>query len=100
MDEPGVISSFLTWCRQKDDPAGDTSLSLGGLYSNTDTHVTWLERKLRKGDVVRIEIVDTEKVSRPKSKRRETPAMRLKQTKDYVRRTAESFGWSITEGKK
>ena len=100
MDEPGVVSSFLTWLRQENEPAGIATLSLGGLHSNTDTHVTWLERKLKKGDIVRIEIVEAAKISRPKSTRRETPATRAKHTKDYVRRTAESFGWTITEGKK
>jgi hypothetical protein len=103
LNEPGVVTTNLTWVRgQKESKqeADDLFAMASGLVSRTGTHLTWIQRQIKIGDVIEIKIIEAEDISKPKFKRRETAATRTKRTKSYVRRTAESFGWTITEGKK
>lgn len=103
LDEPGVVTTCLTWVRGQEKPkpeADDLSVIAGGLISRTNTHLTWMQRPLKMGDVIEIKIIQAEKTNKPKSKSRETAATRAKRTKDYVRKTAKSLGWTITESKK
>jgi phosphopantetheine adenylyltransferase len=73
----------------------ELSLHVGGLFSRTHTHVTWLHRKLKMGDSVRIDIVEVAKVDRPKKKKSESPQSRMKREQDYVMKKAASWGWKI-----
>lgn len=76
-------------------------LDVGGLISPRDEHVRWQEfRWLREGDEVRIKVVETEVVDKPKTRYRPAPRKDLAAQKRYVREMAKKFGWKIVKRKK
>ncbi|HEY3451294.1 MAG TPA: hypothetical protein VGK67_33355 [Myxococcales bacterium] len=72
-----VLTSCLTWVNRKPKPGSravdhDLSISMTGLDSNgpsweSGTHVGWIGKKLKAGDVVQLRILDADKVDPPKS---------------------------------
>ena len=103
LNEPGVVTTNLTWVRAEKNPKrapDDIGVTAGGLVSRTNTYLTWTQRRIKVGDVIEMKVIQAEKISKPKSTSRETAATRTKRTKDYVRRTAKSLGWTITDSKK
>jgi hypothetical protein len=75
------------------------TLLVGGLISPTGEHVTWKRRRLKIGDEVRIKIVESVSVDRPRERLRLDPRDEVKRQKKYVREMAKKFGWKITTGR-
>jgi hypothetical protein len=71
------------------------SLHVGGLIKS-DEHVTWRTSKLKNGDELLIQILESESVDQPKKRHLRDFAEEVTQEKDYVRRMAKKFGWQIT----
>ena len=61
----------------------ELSLAVGGLVTPKDQHVTWIQRQpLKAGDKVQIEVVETERVDRPRGRKpRRKPAQVRAETK-------------------
>lgn len=75
---------------------GETALTVGGLISSKDEHVSWIKRrKLRKGDELLVKVVEVETVDNPRHRHRKTRD-ELRERKLYVRAAAKSFGWTIS----
>jgi hypothetical protein len=68
----GVLSAIVNWVGRSDE-AGDLSMLLGGLDSNSDETVTYPTPSLRVGDEVSILIVDTDHVDPPERRSRNRP---------------------------
>lgn len=72
-------------------------LHVGGLISRTQTHVRWLQRALKQGDSVRIEVADVTKVDRPRKRKAESARSRRKREQEYVVKKAAEWGWKIVK---
>lgn len=100
IDELGVLMANVTWLRMT-EPGKQTKvteelrLHVGGLLTGTQAHVTWFERELKVGDSVRIEIIDTAKVDRPRRYRMESARTRRKREQAHVLKQAAEWGWKI-----
>jgi hypothetical protein len=101
MKEAGVVTTHITWFKGR-GPRGpkqaveETDLHVAGFYSATRRHVRWAQRPLKKGDTVRIEVVDAVKISKSKVSIRETPKQRLQREQDHMRKKAKEWGWTIS----
>jgi hypothetical protein len=66
----GAVGNLGTKTRRDRNERPDLYLSVGGLTSRVkgpDEHVRWAkQRRLRKGDKIQVEILETDKVDRPK----------------------------------
>ena len=51
-----------------------------------NVNLKWAERKLCIGDQIRIKVVQTSKVDRPRSRKREDPGLDEKQKRRYYKR--------------
>ena len=70
-------------------------LSVGGLISRTDELVSWPNQKLRVGDEIKINILETVSADNPETRRRRDPAQELRAQKKYVRTMARKLRWKI-----
>jgi hypothetical protein len=96
----GVLTSSLAWRGaqpyQKGGPtvAEYLRLYVGGL-ANSGDQLRWLDRKLKRGDVVSIKVVEADSPDKPRERQHPSPATDLRRRKQYVRRMAKQFGWKI-----
>jgi hypothetical protein len=96
----GVLSTCLTWRGpqpyQKGGPtvAEYLRLDVGGL-ADSGEHLRWLDRKLKREDIVSIKVVEIDSADKPRERQRPNPAADLRRQKQYVRRMAKQFGWKI-----
>jgi hypothetical protein len=98
--ELGVLSTCLAW--QASQPEGQTSaavvehlrLEVGGLAESGE-HFRWIDRKVKRGDILTIKVVRAALVDNPRKRDRPNPAARLRSQKEYVRRMAKQLGWKI-----
>ena len=97
--DDGVLSAHVTSVvgRGRDE----LWLHVGGLISPKDEHVRWQQHRwLREGDEVRIKVVETGVVDKPRKRYRPDPRKELVAQKRYVREMAKKFGWKIQTGRK
>jgi hypothetical protein len=93
----GVLSAIINYVRGHGK--NETSLHVGGLIGSADEHVQWVKRrKLRKGDELRVRIVEVESVDSPSDRDRHSKA-EIRERKRYVREAAKKFGWTISIGR-
>ena len=71
-------------------------LRVGGLIVPTMEHVLWRNQKLKRGDEVRVKIVESDSTDRPKERHQRDQKQELKAQKRYVREMARKFGWKVT----
>ena len=96
----GVLSTCLSWRGPQPYQKGGPSvaeylrLDVGGLADSGD-HLRWLDRKLKRGDVLGIKVVEVDSADKPRGRQRPNPAADLRRQKQYVRRMARQFGWKI-----
>ena len=92
----GVLTAIATWVRRAAPTTEATrprkrrkeelDLRVGGLAHDRDganVHVEWAVRSLRHGDEIRIRVVQAERVSRPRRRKREDPRLVEKQKRRY-----------------
>ncbi len=75
------------------------TLRVAGLINATQEHVIWSRRRLKIGDEVRVKIVESASIDRPKERIRIDPKQDLRRQKRYVRDMAKRFGWKLTTGR-
>jgi len=87
----GVLTSVVDWVPGR----GEGKLAVGGLISDLNEHVEWVEQRLEIGDEVTIKIVEAESSDVPKERKPRDPAKELEAQKNYVRVMAKKLGWKI-----
>jgi hypothetical protein len=107
LDSFGVVSAHVNWARwdpkklPKRRVLEVTRLHVGGLRSSRGEYLTWMDRPLKSGDSVRIEIVEADKVSRVRStRRRESSEARLRREQEHVLAKAREWGWKVQSDKR
>jgi hypothetical protein len=70
-------------------------LRVGGLIGPTEEHVLWKRQQLKTGDDVRVKVIETASVDRPKERHRRDPKRELASQKRYVREIARKLGWQV-----
>lgn len=96
IDETGVLAANITWVLGAvGEPDEHVSVTLGGLRSRVSEHLRWLNHPLKRNDLVTVRIVETDKVDRPRSRKKESQKLRLQQQQQYVRQMARELGWLI-----
>ena len=96
----GVLTTSLAWRGPQPYQKGGRSvaeylrLDAGGL-AHSGEHLRFLDRKLKRGDVVSIKVVEIASPDKPRERQRSNPAAELRRQKQYVRRMAKQFGWKI-----
>jgi hypothetical protein len=95
----GVLSACMSWRAQPYKKGGPPvaeylRLDVGGL-ANSGEHLRWLDRKLKRGDLVSIKVVEVDSVDKPRERQRPNAAADLRRQKQYVRQMAKRFGWKI-----
>jgi hypothetical protein len=100
----GVLSAHVTWVRRKgvhtltkkpDSVEEELTLHVGGLVTAKEEHVRWLDRNLKAGDEVTIQVGDEASLDRPRSRKRRDHTKELRSQKRYVREMAKRFGWKL-----
>jgi hypothetical protein len=71
-------------------------LRVGGLIVPTMDHVLWRNQKLKTGDEVRVKIIESSSIDRPKERHRRDSKQELRAQKRYVREMARKLGWKVT----
>lgn len=101
LPEPGVISSVLTWIKGREADAVESfGVRVGGLISKSRTFVEWHDQLLAVGDEVRFKVCERKKVSKPKSRRRESAAQQKRHKLDALKRLAEELGYDLVKQRK
>jgi hypothetical protein len=96
----GVLTTSLAWRGSQPYQKGGPSvaeylrLDVGGLAGSGE-HLRWLDRKLKRGDVVSLKVVEVDSVDKARERQRPNPAADLHRQKQYVRRMAKKLGWKI-----
>ena len=96
-----MLSTIVTWRGsqpyEKGGPAVPEYLRLdvGGLASDSGEHLRWVDRKLKRGDVISIRVVEAASADKPRERKRPDPAADLRAKKRYVRKMAKELGWRI-----
>jgi hypothetical protein len=97
----GVLSTSLAWRGPQPHQKGGKvvpaylRLDVGGIEDSSAEHLRWLERKIKRGDLVAIKVVEVALADKPRERQRRDPAADLRRQKEYVRRMARQFGWKL-----
>jgi hypothetical protein len=96
----GVLTTSLAWRGSqpyhKGGPTVAEYLRLDvGRLTDSGEHLRWLDRKLKRGDVVSIQVVQANSPDKARERQRPNPAAELRRQKQYVRRMAKELGWKI-----
>jgi hypothetical protein len=90
----GVLSAIVNSVRG--NRGEDLFLEVGGLVSRADQHVRCINQKrLRVGDRIQIETIETGSADKPTKRYRFDRAKQIRSQKRYVRAMAKQFGWRI-----
>ncbi len=74
-------------------------LRIGGLISTTEEHVVWRKLRLKTGDEVRVKIIESASIDRPRERHRRDPKQDLRAQKRYVREMARKLGWKVIQNR-
>jgi hypothetical protein len=97
----GVLSAGITWVRRKPEKARDgktieeeLTADLGGLDSKSNEYLKWFSQRLRVGDRVSIEVVETKRADKPKRRYRDDPKVVQRAKRRYFERLKRELGAS------
>jgi len=82
-----VLTAILTFVSGREE----LDLHVGGMLERAD-HVSWLERELRRGDVVTIRIMDSEQTMEPATRKRTDPSIDAEQERKYYEHLRRKYG--------
>ena len=95
----GVLTTTLYYINRgiesKDIKKSSFELHVGGLQTDLNQHIIWLNKNLKVGDSINIEIIETKKVGRHIKVIKIDDKRELKAKKEYVIKCAKEFGWNI-----
>jgi hypothetical protein len=72
-------------------------LTVGGLVTGVNEHVTWRAMGLKAGDEVTLKVVEVDSADKPRTRRRRDPKQEERREKAYVRSMAKKFGWTLAK---
>ena len=94
----GVLSAMVTWVRRKPEnrQRGGSreeklSVEVGGLDSDANEHLRWLSRRLRVGDRLAIEVIESETADTPKRRHRDDPRTVQRAKRRYFARLKKEY---------
>jgi len=93
----GVLSAIVTCVRRKaqDRRRGsrrqELSVEVGGLDGGANEHLKWLSRRLRVGDRLAIEVIESETVDTPTRRHRDDPRMVQRAKRRYLARLKKEY---------
>lgn len=97
----GVLSASITWVRRKGENGRDgktmeeeLTADLGGLDSESKEHLKWWSQRLRVGDRLSIEVVETKRADKPKRRYRDDPKVVERAKRRYFERLKKELGAS------
>jgi hypothetical protein len=96
----GVLTTCVSWRGPQPYQRGGPSvaeylrLDVGGLAQSGE-QLRWLERKLKRGDLLDIKVVEVACADEPWRRQHPNPEADLRRQKQYVRRMAKQFGWKV-----
>ena|ERR1700719_4648227 len=94
--DSGVLSAIVNWVAREN--VGNLFMEVGGLVTPADEHVSWIKQKpIHVGDKIRIKVVETRSVDKPKGRHRVDRSQQLREQENYVRKMAKHLGWTIQE---
>jgi len=91
--DDGVLNTMIDHVAGKG--RNELHLLVGGLIGPAGEHVVWIRKRLKRGDEVRVQIVEAALVDQPGERRRRDPKQDLKALKRYVRQMARKLGWEV-----
>ena len=99
----GVVSAIVTWVRRRPEKSRDgksieeeLTADIGGLDSDANEHLKWLARRLNVGDRITVEVVDADRVDKPKRRYRDDPKKVERAKKRYFERLEKEFEENAT----
>jgi hypothetical protein len=102
--EFGVVSAIVTWVRRRPEKSRDgksieeeLTADIGGLDSDANEHLKWLARRLRVGDRITLEVINADRVHKPKRRYRDDPKMVERAKKRYFERLKKEFEENATQ---
>jgi hypothetical protein len=94
----GVVSAIVTWVRRKPEKSRDgkcieeeLTADIGGLDSDVNEHLKWFARRLHVGERITVEVVESDRVDRPKRRRRDDPRKVKRARKRCFERLKKEF---------
>jgi hypothetical protein len=102
----GVITSHVTWVHSLDyrieregEPSERVELSLhvGGLHTPMNEHRSWDTPAIKVGDTITVEIIETGDITPHSEVRTYDQVKDAQNERDYVRKKAAEYGWTIVE---
>ncbi len=72
-------------------------MHVGGLHTPSNEHRTWDTPEIEIGDTLTVEIVETEDITPHSDARTFDPLKNAQKERDYVRKKACEYGWTIVE---
>jgi hypothetical protein len=96
--DDGVLSTTITYVPFR--RRHDTQIYVGGLLLPQNEHVRWKQLNLRVGDEVRLKVVETESIDKPRKRFKHDPAAEADAEKRRVEKIAKKFGWKIVKPRK
>ena len=94
----GVLSAIVSVVDRVNKEPNETErvqLELGGLENQT--HLKWGTFNLVPGDLIEIQILDDRISDEPTERIESDPERQKEQERNYVRRRAAEFGWTVKE---
>ena len=96
--DDGVLSTILS--HVIGNGRDEVNLTVSGMVCPANEHVRWSQPRIRTGDEIRIKVVESTVVDRPRKRYRQDPVEDKRNLKRYVRKMAREFGWKIVSAKK
>ena len=102
----GVITSHVTWVYSKRfreektrelESRTDLDMHVGGLHTPSNKHRTWNCPTIQVGDVVQVEIVETNMITPHDDEYGMSRESEIEREKQHLRDRAKDFGWEIVE---
>lgn len=101
----GVLTAILSWVgreapskspdSEQESPVEELKLQVGGLTGNAKDgreRVTWMAGDLRPGDVITINVVETETADEPRVRKRDDPDQIEKDRRAYYEQLRKEYG--------
>ena len=95
IDGDGVVNTMITSVAGRGGQR--LSLTVLGLVTGVNEHVTWRAMGLKVGDEVTLKVVEVDSADRPRTRRRSDPKQEERRAKAYVRLMAKKFGWTLAK---
>ena len=95
MGDDGVLTTTVTYVPFR--RRHEIDMYVGGLLLPQNEHVRWRRLSLRVGDEVRLKVVETDLIDKPRKRFPRDPIAEVKAEKRHLQEMAKKFGWKIVK---